>query len=182
MKHIDILEKTAVFSLVALMLGLYMPSSAGAWGRGSFHGVHGNAAGGVTATRSSGFRAPNAGGFRTRGLTTNGQGNVAAGSASAYHTPAGTVGGRASATTRTSDGTVNHQGGMAVTGSMGSVQSQGGFTKSSDGTVSGSRDTSVQSQSGAAYQGNTSYSTETGITHTGTCTDAYGNVVACPSR
>ncbi len=171
-------------TLAILVLGfvLCIPLQADADGRFSARGFHGNAAGGLTHSRASGFRAPNAGSFRTRSMSTDGQGNVAAGSISSFRTPAGTIGGRGGVTTRTSDGTVNHQSGMAVSGSMGSVQSQGDFSKASDGTVSGSRNTNAQSQSGASYQGQTSYSTGSGLTHTGTCTDANGNPVTCPQR
>ena len=172
----------AALTILVFGFALCIPQQADAGGRFSARGFHGNAAGGLTHSRISGFKAPNAGSFRTRTMSTDGQGNLAAGSATAFKTPAGTVGGRGGVATRTSDGTVNHQSGMAVSGSMGSVQSQGGFSKASDGTVTGSRNTSVQAQSGASYQGQTSYSTGSGLTHTGTCTDAYGNQVACPQR
>ena len=182
MNRFAILGKITAVILLILGLGLWIPLQADAGGRFSARGFHANGAGGVTSSRVSGFRAPNAGAFRSRTLSTDGQGNIAAGSASAFNTPAGTIGGRGGYTTRTSDGTVNHQSGMAVSGSMGSVQSQGSLNKSSDGTVSGARNTNVQSASGASYQGQTSYSTDSGLTHTGTCTDAYGNTVSCPQR
>jgi len=153
-----------------------------AGGRFSGRSFHKNRAGGVTSSHVSGFRGPNRGAVRGRTVSGDGQGNMVAGSAGAFNGYGSRSGIRASETIRTNDGNVRHNGGLAVSGEMGAVQSSGAFVKNSDGTVSGARNTAVVSQNGGSYQGKTNYSSQTGITHSGTCTDASGNVVACPSR
>jgi hypothetical protein len=96
-------------------------------------------------------------------------------------------------------GWANH--GQSASGSK--LDSTGNFTRGSDGTVSGSSSTSASgargsyngsttaangttthdghytSSSGDSYQGETAYTKGQGYTHSGTCKDAQGNVIAC---
>jgi hypothetical protein len=114
---------------------------------------------------------------------TDGQGNGAAASGGTVRGPNGGRAVRGSGTTVNADGTVNHQGGVAVQGQNGSAQSRGGFTRNADGTVQGGRSTTAtNSNTGNSYQGQTTYDSQTGVQHSGTCYDAAGNVIACPSR
>lgn len=169
--------------LLFISCGLFLfITTVEAGGRFSARGTRQNSAGGITSSKTSGFKSAGGGILRGRTVATDGQGNAAAGSASTFKGPGGRAGIRASETTRTSDGNVQHSGGVAVTGSQGTLESQSGFSKSADGTVSGERNTNVNTKAGGSYQGNTTYNSQTGVTHTGTCTDASGNVVACPSR
>jgi hypothetical protein len=135
--------------------------------------VHTNPAGGVSGKFAAGVKGPNGGKVgRAHGFATDGQGNAVGGSAAAFKTPGGTQGVRVGMTTRSADG--------AVSGANGSAGSYGGFTKNTDGTVSGSRPTSAQSKtSEASYQGNASYSSSGGMQHSGSCTNASGDMATC---
>jgi hypothetical protein len=78
---------------------------------------------------------------------------------------------------------VNHKGGFAAQGQNGSAQSQGGFTRNTDGTVSGGRNsTATNANTGNTANGSTTYDSTNGVKHTTTCTDANGAAIACPSR
>lgn len=70
--------------------------------------------------------------------------------------------------------TVNKQS-SATNAKGGSYQ---GSTSKANGTAT--HDTSLVNANGASYTGQTSYTKGQGITHSGTCTDANGNVIACP--
>lgn len=142
-----------------------------------------NPAGGVTAGAARHHAGPNGAMASRRVLRTDGEGNAMATSGRVWQGANGGVGARAGVTTRSADGSVQHESGLAASSAKGSVTSQGGFTKDAEGNVVQSRNTTATSAAtGNSYQGNTSYNKDTGLTHSGTCYDAGGNVIACPSR
>ena len=137
--------------------------------------VVGRTGGAVTAVKGPEGGAA----VRGRGYTTDGAGNGTAASGGAFKTASGATGARASTTTRNADGSASHQGGFTATGAKGTVDSSGNVTKGADGSVNGSRTTTATGANGTTYNGSTTYSKDTGVQHTGTCTDAAGNTVAC---
>lgn len=142
-----------------------------------------NPAGGTTAGINRHISGENGGLTQRRVIRSDGEGNGRVSSGGTFHGPNGAVGGRAGTTTFSSDGSAQHQSGMAVSGSQGSVKSTGSATVDANGNVTQSRDTSVtNATTGNSYQGSTSYNSSTGVTHSATCYDGSGNVIACPSR
>lgn len=63
----------------------------------------------------------------------------------------------------------------------GSASTSGAITRSADGQVDGSRSTTAVGPNGKHYAGSTSVSGGT-LTHTHTCTNAAGDVVACRGK
>jgi hypothetical protein len=88
----------------------------------------------------------------------------------------GARGYRQGSTTVGADGSVSRSGSAAASGANGSVQSAGGFTRSANGTWSGSRSTSAtNANTGNSYSGSTTIDPTTGKpVHTGTCTNSAG--------
>ncbi|HEY9104217.1 hypothetical protein [Chitinimonas sp.] len=164
-----------------LLAGLTLTlASAEAAGRLRAGGVHANPDGGVSAGMVAVGRGPNGGAYqRGRALTTDGQGNAQAASGGRFRTASGATGWRKSDTQRSADGSVSHEGAFATSGAKGNVQSSGNYNKAADGTVSGSRNTTATGANGNSYTGSTQYDSANGVTHTGTCTDAAGNVISC---
>ncbi|UYK80562.1 hypothetical protein NG829_19870 [Xanthomonas sacchari] len=79
---------------------------------------------------------------------------------------------------RNADGSASRQGSASVQRADGaSASSSGSLARAADGTLSGSRQSSVDGTQGS-YQGSTSVQ-DGSIVHTGTCTDASGAVVPC---
>lgn len=151
-----------------------------AQGMGSRKVIHANQAGGVTGSAMRGVKGPNGGAaVGGRGVATDGQGNAAGGSGQAVKGPGGAMGARAGTWSRSADGSMQHQSGGAVSGAQGTASSSGSMSKGADGTVGGSRTTNAQANSGATYDGETTYDKDSGVTHSGTCTNAAGEVVAC---
>lgn len=147
--------------------------------------------------------------LRGRAVTRDGQGNAGVVSGGAYRGPNGGTAARAGQTTRNADGSIDHQSGFraqAANGGSatrsgqtsrdaagnlthqanfsaqgpdgGNVQSSGGYTRTAAG-VNQSRTTTATGTKGNTYTGTTSYNPQTGLTHTGTCTDANGNTIPC---
>lgn len=141
-----------------------------------------NRAGGVTAGKFGHHTGPNGGEIaRGHGLATDGEGNAVGGSGACARGAQGEAC-RAGAFTRDAQGNVTRQGGAAFEGANGaSGTTEGGFTKNADGTYSGARDTELSGANGS-YSGSTTYSSENGVSHSATCMDTAGNVVACPTR
>jgi hypothetical protein len=86
---------------------------------------------------------------------------------------------RAGTTVRKADGTVTHNSGFKASGANGGSLAS---TRSLDQTASGTtaeRDTTATGKAGNTYTGETTYDSATGLTHSGTCTDAGGNVIPC---
>lgn len=135
-------------------------------------GQHGTAAG-VAGPRGAAVR-----GGRT---VTNADGSVTHQSGAAYRGVNGGAGSRTSSTTANTDGSYTHSGQTYTNGPNGSVNSSNNFTRSADGTWSGSSSTSAtNANTGKSYTGSTTIDPTTGQpVHSGTCTDSAGNVVAC---
>ncbi|PEQ10723.1 hypothetical protein B2G71_20615 [Novosphingobium sp. PC22D] len=130
---------------------------------------------------STAAAGPRGAAVRARGTVRNSDGSVTHASGGAFAGYNGSRGARASSTTVSPDGSVSRQGEAGASGPRGSVYSQGGFTRSSDGTWSGSRSSSAtNAQTGNSYSGTTQIDPATGKpVHTGTCSDAYGNTIPC---
>jgi hypothetical protein len=89
-----------------------------------------------------------------RGVVTDGQGNLKAGSASGFTTASGGQGAR---TTQ--------------------------FTRSADGTASGERNaTATNASTGVTFDGTATYTKGSGVSRSASCTDAAGNTVTCGKR
>ncbi|KAF1710113.1 hypothetical protein [Pseudoxanthomonas sacheonensis] len=117
---------------------------------------------------------------RGRNVQSDGQGNA---SGWRNASVSGANGGSASSQGsfyRNADGSAGRQGSATATSANGGTAStSGGFTKNPDGTYSGGRETSATGANGNSYNGSTAYENGS-ITHTGTCTNAAGEVIACP--
>lgn len=116
---------------------------------------------------------------RAGGVTTSEDGTVTRGSVGGFAGANGSTGARASTTSVSPDGTVSHQGAAGTSGARGSAYSEGSFTKNADGTTSGSRTSSATNNAtGNSYSGSTTVDNGQ-VSHTGTCTNASGEVIAC---
>ena len=95
-------------------------------------------------------------------------------------TATGAKGGTYTGSTTLNDGQVTHTG--TKTGANGgTVQTEGSYTRGEDGKVDGSRTTTATGAKGATYNGSTTV-TDGQVSHTGTCTNADGVVVDCPTK
>ncbi|KAF1727450.1 hypothetical protein [Pseudoxanthomonas japonensis] len=116
---------------------------------------------------------------RQRAWQADGQGNA---SAWRNGSIAGTNGGSASVDRgayRNADGSAGRQGSAYVNGPHGGTAStSGGISRDADGNVSGARSTTATGANGNGYTGSTTVSGGT-VTHTGTCTNASGETIAC---
>ncbi|MCJ2185030.1 hypothetical protein MTR62_20420, partial [Novosphingobium sp. 1949] len=66
-----------------------------------------------------------------------------------------------------------------TSGARGSASSQGGFTRSADGTTSGSRTSNAtNAATGNSYSGQTTVQNGQ-VSHTGTCSNASGEAIPC---
>ena len=169
--------RTLMTVMSALLLTI--PPTADAAARIRKGGVVANPDGGYSGGRVAAAHGLNGGSYaRGRAFQTDDSGNRKVTSAGAFHRPNGSEGARAGTTSRSADGTVSHQSAMAINGEKGSVESNGGFIKTDDG-VTQSRTTTATGTGGTSYVGNTSYDKNTGLTHSGTCTNASGQSVSC---
>ena len=142
-----------------------------------------NPAGGTTAGVNRYRNGENGSLAQRRVIRSDGAGNARAVSGSAFRTPGGGSGARGATTYYGADGTVQHQSGVKASGSRGSVNSTGGYTRNADGTLSQNRNTGItNAATGNSYQGSTSYDASNGLSHSATCYNAAGDVIACPSR
>jgi len=168
------LSAAALVALTTFTLDASAEGRLGGWRQ--------NWAGGVTGGSVHNWTGPN-GGTATgvRGGWTNGDGDGVFGSRGCVSGAAG-QGCRAGVTTF-DNGTVNHQSGFVAQGANGgSATSRGGFTRNADGTSAGARATDIIGPNGGSYAGQTTWDSQTGVTHTATCMDAYGKTVPCPTR
>lgn len=124
---------------------------------------------------------PNGVAGRARGTTTTSDGTVVHGSTAGFAGVNGSRGARASTTSVSPDGSVTRTGQAATSGARGSASSSGSFTRAADDSLSGSRSTQATSAAtGNSYSGTTSIDPATGKpVHSGGCTDAAGNSIAC---
>ncbi|MDY0012918.1 MAG: hypothetical protein RBS40_08520 [Rhodocyclaceae bacterium] len=145
--------------------------------------IRDNPAGGVSAGAARHRSGENGRMAARRVVRTDGEGNGVATSGRAWETTAGGSGARGGVTARSADGSIQHNSGIASSGPKGSLNSQGSLNRDADGNVTQSRTTSAtNAATGNSYQGNTSYSQETGLSHSGTCFDASGATIPCPRR
>jgi hypothetical protein len=175
------MKTTALFAIaLTSLIALSVPVNADAAG-GRF--AKKNAAGGMTAGSAVNRSGENGSIRRTRGLTTDGQGNAIAGRAAEVQTANGGIARRSGSTTVSADGSVNHQGQTSASGPRGSVDSTGGFTRDANGNIAGQRSTSAtNAATGNSVNVDTNVTRTDGVidsSRTKTCTDAAGNVIAC---
>lgn len=176
------MKRTLLIFVLVFVFGIWLVESVQAQGAGRAGFVRKNSAGGVSAGRAGGFKGPNAASAHASSVATDGQGNAVGGSTRAFKGAGGQTGVRAGGFNRSSDGTIEHKSSAAVEGEKGYANTQRSFSKDSQGNVSGKTETNVNSKSGGNYQGSTTYETGSGVSHSGTCYDAGGNVVPCPEK
>jgi hypothetical protein len=119
-----------------------------------------------------------------RTVVSDGQGNAAASTASGFATAAGGQGARFGQMSRTADGGLNASAqGSVTTANGGSAERSGSYNRSADGSsASRERGTTVtNANTGVTYDGSTTYTKGSGISRSGSCKDASGQVVACGS-
>lgn len=172
--------RTLIFAVLTASLGLGISMDSQASGRLRVHAVGGNAEGGRSATTLSAARGRNGGAYlHGRTTQTDDAGNASTSGGTAFRGRNGTTGARAGTTGRGADGDISHQGGFSATSANGGhLQSEGGFTRNTNG-ISGNRSTTATGADGNTYQGSTSYSRDSGFTHSGSCTDASGTTISC---
>jgi hypothetical protein len=165
--------------MAATIVCLLAAAPAHAGRIGGFHGARDNAAGGVTAESGRAIQGEDGGAVSRRGVATDGQGDAAGGSFRAFKGPNGAAGAQGGKWSHSANGTTTHSSAGAVSGARGSAKSSGSFSKQADGTASGQRSTTATGSNGGTYDGSTTYSSSSGAQHTGTCTNASGQTVAC---
>ncbi|MEX1827169.1 hypothetical protein [Luteibacter sp. CQ10] len=152
---------------------------ASAQGRIRGHAVAHTGDGGRTAVTGAAARGERGAFARGRQVHGDGQGNVD-GHSRAY--AAGANGGtaqREGSFYRNADGSAGRQGSASINGpNGGSATTSGSIARDADGNVNGSRSTSATGKNGNSYSGSTSVQNGV-ITHTGTCSNAAGETIAC---
>lgn len=130
--------------------------------------------------------AGSAGGNKwSRGHTVqNVNGQTVAASGGAFKAANGASGSRASGTTYDpTTGQATHNGGFKAQGTNGSIDSSGQSTYDPATGLNASRKTSAtNNKTGNSYNGQTTYDKTNGAQHSGTCSDASGNVINCPNQ
>lgn len=162
----------SVVLLAAAGVSLTLTNAADA--RGIAH--VGNGARGATAVAGQNGAAGN-----IHTTTHNADGSTTVTSAGGFVGTNGSRGQHQTTTTVGADGSVSRSGSASTSGANGSAQTSGGFTRSANGTWSGSRSTSAtNAKTGNSYNGSTTIDPTTGKpVHTGTCTNASGATIAC---
>lgn len=172
-------RRPLLLSLAVLCAACLVLEPASAAGRVKARGATSNAEGGVSTGQASAGRGPNGGAYaRGSATTTDGQGNAQQVRGGAARTPAGGYGARGASTTVNADGSGSRQAGFAASGPRGSAQSSGAFTRSADGTVNGGRSTSATGAQGNSYNGQTTVQ-DNQVSHSHSCTNAAGEVIPC---
>lgn len=118
-----------------------------------------------------------------RAVVADGQGNAAGTTRSAFTTGSGAQGLRSANFSRAADGSVDANAQASVTGAQGgSAERSASFMRNADGSASGERSTTAtNARTGTTFSGSTSYTKGSGLTRSGSCTDAAGNTVTCGS-
>lgn len=174
---------TAKLLVAASAIGLlFAAADASAFGSGRI--LRGNAEGGFTAGKFRANQGPNGGGYvHGRRTTTDGNGDVTTSRGTAFRGPNGGSGTRYGSNTVNADGNASHQSGLSASGERGSVETSGSASRSADGTVQQSRNTTLTNAStGNTMNVSESYSKGSGVTRSASCSDASGNAIPCPSR
>lgn len=135
--------------------------------------------GGRTAVAGAAARGERGAYARGHRVDSDGQGNVS-GRSGAYAVGAnGGTAQRQGSFYRNADGSAGRQGSASVNGPNGGTAStSGSIARDASGNVNGSRSTSATGQNGNSYNGSTTVQNGT-VTHTGTCTNAAGETIAC---
>ena len=178
--------KNRILSLTALGLALvgagFTASFAEAATRRVEH-ANANAQGGVTATAVGVHQGASGSAARRRAVKTDGQGNATVVSGAAVKGANGATAVRAGKTTVAADGSAQHQSGISAQSAKGSVQSSGSASRDAAGNVTQARSSTVTSAAtGDTMKTNSSYSKDTGLTHSASCFDAGGASITCPTR
>jgi hypothetical protein len=171
-KRTIIIMKTFISaSLIALVsFGCYAPEAL-ADGRVKARGKNGV----VAATSVNGNTV-----VRGRGHTTNDAGVTTGVSGGAYKTRNGAIGARGSSTIINPDGSGSRQSGAVGYGQYGSYGTTGSSSRNADGSVNANRNSSAtNAHTGNSYNGQTTYSTQDGVNHTGTCSTSTGEIIPC---
>jgi hypothetical protein len=119
---------------------------------------------------------------KARGAKKNDDGSVTTGRVGGFKKADDSKGGYSSTTTVDSDGSANRKSKQSASGEAGSISSSSDVTRNADGSYSGGRMTTATSnESGTTYNGSTQIDPATGKpVHSATCTNAAGQVIACP--
>lgn len=152
---------------------------ASAQGRVRGRAVAHTADGGRAAVTGAAARGERGAYARGRKIISDGQGNVAGRSGGYVQGADGGSAGRQGSFYRNADGSAGRQGSAFVEGpNGGSAATSGSVTRDADGSVNGSRSTTATGASGNTYNGSTTVN-DGQISHTGTCTNAAGETIAC---
>ena len=117
---------------------------------------------------------------RERTWQADGQGNATAARSGAISGANGGNAGYDRSAYRNADGSAGRQGSAYANGPNGGTAStSGGISRDADGNVTGARNTTATGANGNSYNGSTTVSGGT-VSHTGTCTNASGETIACP--
>jgi len=152
---------------------------ASAQGRVRGRAVAHAADGGRTAVTGAAARGERGAFARGRNVHSDGQGNLD-GHSGAYATGAnGGTAQRQGSFYRNADGSAGRQGSASITGAYGGTATTGGsIARDAEGNANGSRSTSATGKNGNSYNGSTVVQDGV-VTHTGACTNATGEVIAC---
>lgn len=175
------MNKTPLLLALLTMAGALASTipDASAQGRVRGRGVAHTADGGRTAVAGAAARGEHGAYTRGRRVHSDGQGN-ATGRSGAYATGAnGGTAQRQGSFYRNADGSAGRQGSASIDGANGgSAATSGSIARDADGNVNGSRSTSATGANGNRYTGSTTVQNGV-VTHTGTCTNAAGETIAC---
>jgi len=178
-------------------------------GPGDARGVRGHAvstdgAGDAKVVSGGTGKGPNGGSYGRAGSTRVGDGTLDHKSGGFVHGANGAYASRRGSTVINSNGSVQHSGAANGSGPNGSFNTAGNFSRNPDGTYSGQRSTTATGANGSysgdtqyangsashttdytakngdTYAGDTTWTKGEGVTHSGTCKDASGKVIACP--
>jgi hypothetical protein len=127
-------------------------------------------------------KGPNGVGACGRGKTANADGSTTYGRGCAGKGVNGSTAAGGSTTTLNQDGSVSRKVKRKGSGSNGSYSTEGGFTRNANGTLSGQRNTNAtNNKTGNSYSGSTVIDPATGKpVRNATCSNANGEVIACP--
>lgn len=120
---------------------------------------------------------------RTRSAQADGQGGRSAARNGSWTSASGASGGGAVQRDRAADGSLSRSASRSASGDRGSMSSSGQASRDVEGNIVQSRSsTATNAATGNSVAASSSYSKETGFTHSATCYDAGGNTIACPKR
>ena len=176
------MQRASIFAATCLALAtaaLVVPA-AHAEGRVRGRAVVQNPEGGAVARTGAAASGPRGAMLRGRTVSSDGNGNVSGRSGAAFRGANGSTAARAGSFQRNADGSASRQGSAAFTGPNGaSGRTDGTLARDADGNITGQRDTTATGANGGTYAGSTTRADGT-TTRTATCTNAAGDVVACP--